>query len=121
MTFSDVYKILCATRDSRPLFIAASRSQSGGDRSPTTIKASLPRNSSEVFRQLHSILMGQRCCVSSPITRNPFIMSTSHPTDLRVNFSGVHSVLTLVVHKDNKGLAGMIMEKMHTLFISDGT
>jgi serine/threonine protein kinase len=105
-----------------PLFMAASRSRSGADRSPIMMKAAFERPSSEVFWQMHSILMGQRCSVSSPLTRDPLIMNTRDPNDSRINFNCLdegdsrHALLTLIVHKDNKGLAGMIMAKMHSVF-----
>jgi serine/threonine protein kinase len=108
-------------RLSDPLFRGTCRSLPLHE-ATTTIRVSFPGCSSDVFRRLHSITMGQRCYVSSPITMDPVIVQATGPTDRRIAFSCVdegdakQSVLTLVLPEDAGDLADVIMGQMHAAF-----
>jgi hypothetical protein len=106
-----------------PLFRGAYRSLPAPDRSPATIRVAFPNCSSDVFRRLHSVTMGQKCYVSSPIVLDPVIVQTAGPVDRRIAFSCVdddgdakQSVLTLTLPEEAGDLAGLIMEQMRAAF-----
>jgi serine/threonine protein kinase len=122
-----LFTLLCkkvSVMKTSPLFRGACRSLPVADRSPTTIQATFPTCASDVFRRLHSVTMGQRCYVSSPITLDPVIVQAAGAADRRIAFSCVdeddakRAVLTLVLPEEAGELAALIMEQMHAAFAS---
>jgi hypothetical protein len=99
-----------------PLFRGAWRSlPSSGDR---TIREPFAAAASDLFKQLHAVLMKERCCVSSPIVPETVIVPMKEPADVRLSFSCVddvdsaQSVLTLMVREDTVEFAQRIMAQM---------
>jgi serine/threonine protein kinase len=111
-----------SNRSGEPLFRGSCRSLPLPESSAMTIRVSFPGCSADVFRRLHSVTMGQRCYVSSPITMDPVIVQTTGPTDRRIAFNCVddgnakQSVLTLVLPEDAGDLADLIMAQMQAAF-----
>jgi hypothetical protein len=101
-----------------PLFRGAWRSlplQTDADR---TITEHFQASSADVFRQLHAVLLRQRCCVSSPIVVDPIIVPIKESSDVRIGFNCIDNVednrstLTLIVHEDTDNFAQQVVAHM---------
>jgi serine/threonine protein kinase len=107
-----------AVLNSNPLFRGAWRSLPSPVFADRTIQVPFADCSANVFKQLHAVLMRQRCCVSSPIVLEPVIVPMKEAPDVRISFSCVdegesnQSVLTLVVHEDAGNLAQEILAQL---------
>jgi serine/threonine protein kinase len=103
---------------SDPLFRGAWRSLPLPDLADRTIRQPFSDCSANVFRQLHAMLMKQRCCVSSPIVLEPVIVPLTEAADVRISFSCVdegesnQSVLTLFLHEDAGNFGQAIIAHM---------
>jgi serine/threonine protein kinase len=107
-----------AVMNAHPLFRSDRRSLPQTPSTSMTIRQSFLATSADLFKELHSVLMKQRCCVSSPIVPEPVIVPMKDPSDVRIGFSCVddvhnkQSVLTLVLHQDKDEFAREIIEQM---------
>jgi serine/threonine protein kinase len=108
--------------DDDPIVRGGYRSLPSPAISGRTIQESFNGCAAVVFRQLHGILMKQRCCVSSPIVAQPIIVQAREETDVRIAFNCIDdteagkAVLTLFVDDDFGDLAQMIVAQMRASF-----
>jgi hypothetical protein len=103
---------------SNPLFRGTWRSLPLPATPDRTIREPFADCSANVFKQLHAVIMRQRCCVSSTIVFEPVIVPMKEAADVQIGFSCVdqgesnQSVLTLVVHEDAQNLVQEILAQM---------
>ncbi|OHT02152.1 hypothetical protein TRFO_30857 [Tritrichomonas foetus] len=82
-----------------------------------------PVNAYALYDKMHSFLLKNKCCVSSPISTTPVILQHQESRDLRLSFTcrdqspdETSAILTLIADPDSKELSSLIMRHMEECF-----